>query len=120
MNCGKESASLIVSQLAENDFSLLTIKLTPAQKNKVRQLAKTILINAWQMWAAAVAAVIELNKDKLKDQPIRIPVTGGVVLNDVNFFNGLRATIEKLTKKKVQLIKVEDSIKGAAVAALME
>lgn len=120
MNCGKESASLIVSQLAKNNFALLKIKLNPGEKKKIVFLAKTILINAYQMWGAAVAAIIELNKAKLSDKEIQIPVTGGVILNDKNFYQGLKETIEKLSKRKIQLIKVEDSIKGAAVAALME
>ena len=83
-------------------------------------MAKVILENSYQMWAAAVAAVIELNQKKLTGSTISIPVTGGVILNDPIYFNGLKNTIESLAKRPVQLIKVPDPIKGAAVAALME
>ena len=121
MQEGKETASLIVTKLSNRDFNLLkSIKLTSAEKNQLTKLSKIILQNSYQMWAAAVAAVIELNQTKIKEKIVSIPVTGGVILNDPNYYAGLKSTIKALTKRPVQLIKVADPIKGAAVAALME
>ncbi len=121
MQEGKITASLIVTKLSGGDFNLLkSAKLTAAEKKTLANLARVILQNSYQMWAAAVAAVVELNQKKLTDSTIRVPVTGGVILNDPVYFSGLKNTIEALVKKKIQLIKVPDPIKGAAVAALME
>lgn len=120
MSEGKVSASLIVTQLSNRDFNLLkSLKLTAGEKQTLARLAKVILQNSYQMWAAAIAAVIELNKNRLLGSTISLPVTGGVILNDPNYFAGLKATIESLVNQSVQLIKVPDPIKGAAVAALM-
>lgn len=117
---GDQSASFIVSQLSQKQYQLLAhLKLSRGEKNQLTGLAKVILQNSYQMWAAAVAAVIELNQKKLTGSTISLPVTGGVILNDSVYFAGLKNTIESLVKKKIQLIKVPDPIKGGAVAALM-
>ena len=119
MQKGFEVESLIVTEISQKRFDLVSeSKLSQAEKDQLTNSAKVILQNSYQMWAASVAAVIELNK--LKEATINIPVTGGVILNDPVYFAGLKRTIETLTKKPIQLIKVPDPIKGAAVAALMD
>jgi hexokinase len=121
MTEGKKSESLLVSQASRNEFPLLKkLKPTAKEKQTLRSLSQTILQNAYQMWAASIAAVIELNKAKIKTETVNIPVTGGVILNDADFYNGLKTTIESLTDRKIELVKVSDPIIGAAVAALIE
>lgn len=121
MTEGKKSESLLVSQASRNEFPLLEkLKLTGKEKQTLKDLSQTILQNAYQMWGAAVAAVIELNESKIKTDAVNVPVTGGVILNDADFYAGLKTTIESLTDKKIELVKVSDPIKGAAVAALLE
>jgi len=121
MQRGFEVESLIVTEISQKRFELISkLKLSQVEKRQLVILAKVVLQNSYQMWAAAVAAVIQLNQKKLTDSTITIPVTGGVILNDPVYFAGLKNTIESLVKKKIQLIKVPDPIKGAAVAALMD
>lgn len=121
MQKGFELESLIVTAISQKRFELISeLKLSLAEKRQLTVLARLILQNSYQMWAAAVAAVIELSQKQSTDSTITIPVTGGVVLNDPVYFTGLKNTIESLVKKKIQLIKVPDPIKGAAVAALMD
>jgi hexokinase len=121
MEEGKKTESLLVSQASRGEFPLLKkLSLSSSEKKILTQLSKVILQNSYQMWGAAVAAAIELNKNKIKDEVVKIPVTGGVILNDADYYLGLKNTIESLIEKKVELVKVSDPIKGAAVAALME
>ncbi|MDP4031008.1 MAG: hypothetical protein U1C50_00180 [Patescibacteria group bacterium] len=121
MQKGLEVESLIATEISQKKFELISeLKLSQTEKQRLTHLSRIILKNSYQMWAAALAAVIELNKNQLKKTSINIPVTGGVILNDPAYFAGLKTTIESLTEKKIQLIKVPDPIKGAAVAALME
>ncbi len=120
MNQGFKFQSLIVSEATEGKFKLLKkVRLTEEDKKKIARFSKIILQNSWQLWGAAIAAMIEINKKKLKNKQVVVPVTGGVILNDKIYFNGLKATAEKLSGCEVELVKVYDPIKGAAVAALM-
>jgi hexokinase len=116
-----KTGSLIVSQTSQGNFKLFEgIKLSPAQKNTIKQISQIILQRSYQMWGATTAAAIELNHDQIKGDVVKVPVTGGVILNDADYYEGLKKTIESLIDKKVELVKVTDPIKGAAVAALME
>lgn len=115
------TGSLIVSLTARGNFSLFKgLNLSPAEKTGIQQLSRLILERSWQMWAAAIAAMIKLNQKNLSPAPVKIPVTGGVILNDELYFRGLAKTLVQLIKQPVQLIKVPDPIKGAAVAALID
>jgi len=121
MRQGRKIESLIVTEAYKGKFDYLkSLKLTQAEKKRLQQMAKIVLDNSAMMSGAAVAGVVKLNEKKLKGRLVRLAVTGGVILNDEEYLNNFRKTIEKLTKKKVEIIQVKDPIKGAAVAALKE
>ncbi|HBU22320.1 TPA: hypothetical protein DEB02_05250 [Candidatus Beckwithbacteria bacterium] len=118
---GDKVESALVGKISRGQFNLLkSASLTKTEKQELKIMAQIILENAWQMWGAVLAAVVKMNPERVKNGPVKIPVTGGVILNEPVFFNGLKATVGKLSGKKIELVKIVDPIRGAAVAALVE
>jgi len=81
---------------------------------ELRELAGGGMTRSAQLWGMAVAGVLDLNQIT---GMTRLPVTGGVILNNDWYQEILIQTVDDLVGVKVEIVEIVDPITGGVVAA---